>query len=72
MYVQALGDEQGEQLIATLRVYLLNSCNVGATADALGIHRHTVRSRIARVKQCAGFDLEDPLARAELVLVLAG
>ncbi|MFW8567770.1 PucR family transcriptional regulator [Corynebacterium propinquum] len=72
VYAQALGDEQAEQLIATLRVYLLNSCNVGATADALGIHRHTVRSRIARVKQCAGFDLEDPLARAELVLVLAG
>ena len=69
---QGIAGEQAEQLVITLRVYLLNSCNLGATADVLGVHRHTVRSRIARVQQLAGVDLEDPLTRAELVLVLAG
>lgn len=41
-------------------------------ASFLGVHRHTVRSRIARVQQLAGVDLEDPLTPAELVLVPAG
>ena len=70
VYAQGLAGEQAEQLVITLRVYLLNSCNLGATADVLGVHRHTVRSRIARVQQLAGVDLDDPLIRAELVLVL--
>lgn len=70
VYAQGLAGEQAEQLVMTLRVYLLNSCNLGATADVLGVHRHTVRSRIARVQQLAGVDLDDPLIRAELVLVL--
>ena len=72
VYAQGIAGEQAEQLVITLRVYLLNSCNLGATADVLGVHRHTVRSRIARVQELAGVDLEDPLTRAELVLVLAG
>lgn len=70
VYAQGIAGEQAEQLVITLRVYLLNSCNLGATAEVLGVHRHTVRSRIARVQQLAGVDLEDPLTRAELVLVL--
>lgn len=70
VYAQGIAGEQAEQLVITLRVYLLNSCNLGTTADVLGVHRHTVRSRIARVQQLAGVDLEDPLTRAELVLVL--
>jgi purine catabolism regulator len=33
------------------------------------VHRHTVRTRIARIAEACEVDLSDPVVRAELLLV---
>ena len=49
----------------TLAVFLQQGGQLGHTAEALGIHRHTARSRIARIQQLCGIDLSDPATFAE-------
>lgn len=39
-----------------------------AAANDLGIHRHTLRNRLARVEKALGVDLGSPTDRAELWL----
>ena len=39
--------EHGTALVETVRAWLENDCSHEATARALGVHRHTVRARIA-------------------------
>lgn len=54
-------DRQGRgELVKTVRAYLSTLGNHEATADALGVHRHTVRSRITRIAQLTGRDLAQP------------
>lgn len=54
-------DQSGRsELFKTVRTYLSTLGNHEATADALGVHRHTVRSRLARVSQLTGRDLARP------------
>lgn len=60
-------DRQGRgELVKTLRAYLSTLGNHEATADALGVHRHTVRSRMARIAQLTGRDLSQPEDYLEL------
>lgn len=47
-------------LIETVRAYVTALGNHEATAEALGVHRHTVRSRLARITQLTGRDLSRP------------
>jgi hypothetical protein len=50
-------DEQYRtDLLATLRAYLANNCNMNATAAAMLAHRHTVAYRLERIKQLSGLD----------------
>ena len=49
----------------TLAVFLQQGGQLGHTAEALGIHRHTARSRIARIQELCGIDLSDPATFAE-------
>lgn len=53
----------------TLATHLQRGAQVTATAEALGIHRHTVRSRLERISEICEVDLENPVTRAELLLV---
>lgn len=54
-------DQSGRsELFNTVRTYLSTLGNHEATAEALGVHRHTVRSRLARVMQLTGRDLSQP------------
>ncbi len=64
----------GTQLLATVRTWLDNDARIDAAAEALGIHRHTVRSRVAHAQALLGVDLSSFPARAELwaALVAAG
>lgn len=66
--------EQGSALVETLDAWLTNDCSHEATAHALGIHRHTVRARIALAERVIERDLSSFAARAELwaALRLAG
>jgi len=57
-------------LLASLRAYLAASGRWDAAAESLGVHRHTLRYRIARIRELLPGDLDDPDYRAELWLAL--
>lgn len=60
-------DEQEKtDLVATLRAWLDNDCSHEATARALGVHRHTVRTRLALAERVLARDLRSFATRAEL------
>ena len=46
------------------------SANVAVAAQRLGVHRHTLRHRVERAADVAGFDLDDASHRALLLLTL--
>jgi len=59
-------DAAGGQLEATLRAWLQHDARNDATAEALGVHRHTVRARVAQAGRLLGTDLSGFPARAEV------
>ncbi|KQX05835.1 hypothetical protein ASC59_14750 [Leifsonia sp. Root1293] len=58
--------ENGTALVATLRAWLENDAQFDAAAQALGVHRHTVRNRVGAAERVLGRDLSSFPARAEL------
>ncbi|GAA1782726.1 PucR family transcriptional regulator [Agromyces lapidis] len=56
----------GTSLVVTTRTWLERGGQFDATAQALGVHRHTVRSRIALAERLLGRDLSGFHARADL------
>lgn len=64
----AEADAAGAALTETL-VSWLRSGSKAATAEELGVHRHTVHDRLRRIARLCEVDLGDPVARAELLLV---
>ncbi|TQN30784.1 purine catabolism regulator [Haloactinospora alba] len=59
-----------ETLVRSLRAYLAAAGRWDTAAESLGVHRHTLRYRIARVRELLPGDLDDPDYRAELWLAL--
>jgi hypothetical protein len=57
-------------LLATARAWLARHGNWDATAAALGVHRNTVRNRVAVLSKLLGRPLDDPDARMELWFAL--
>ncbi|WLP92214.1 PucR family transcriptional regulator [Gordonia sp. NB41Y] len=64
--------DHGTDLHRSLLAFLEANGNWGVAAAALGVHRHTLRSRIERVAALLGTDLDDARARAELLLMMLG
>lgn len=62
---------QAEDLIGTVRAYIAANGQGEAAARALGVHRHTLRSRMRKAAELLGRDPDDPAARAELWIALA-
>lgn len=62
--------EDGAVLRATARAFLEHHGARQPTADALGVHRNTVRHRVARLEVLLGVHLDSPDDRAELWLAL--
>lgn len=60
----------GTDLVASLRAFLDANGHWESAASTLGVHRHTLRSRIARIESTIGVDLDDARVRAELLLAL--
>jgi len=58
------------ELIASLRAWLAHNGQWDPAAAALGVHRHTLRHRVAKVGQLLGRDLDAADTRAELWLAL--
>ncbi|MFE4458226.1 helix-turn-helix domain-containing protein, partial [Nocardia tengchongensis] len=60
----------GTDLIVSLRAYLEAHGQWETAATALGVHRHTLRSRVARIESILGCSLDQALVRAELLLAV--
>jgi len=54
------------ELTATLRAWLAHDARFDEAARTLGVHRHTVRARVARAEALLGRDLSSFAARADL------
>lgn len=62
--------DAGTSVLTDTLVTWLRTCSKAVTADRLGVHRHTVRERLNRIEEICEVDLEDPVTRAELLLVV--
>ncbi|WP_449280962.1 PucR family transcriptional regulator [Leucobacter sp.] len=60
----------GEELLRTLHTWLVERRSIEATAERMGVHRHTVRNRIQRIAQLTGHDLDGIDAQTQLWLAL--
>ncbi|TYK52304.1 PucR family transcriptional regulator [Actinomadura decatromicini] len=60
-----------EGLVETVQAYVAANGQGEAAARALGVHRHTLRSRMRRATEVLGRDPDDPAVRAELWIALA-
>ena len=56
----------GRDLEHSLRTWLAHDARIESAAEVLGIHRHTLRARIADASKLLGMDLSTFPARAEL------
>ncbi|HXH33449.1 MAG TPA: helix-turn-helix domain-containing protein [Plantibacter sp.] len=65
-----LEDGAHGELTETLRRYLVEDGSWGITAQALGIHRQTLRSRMGRIEELTGLSMADPDDRAAAWLAL--
>ncbi|MFE1169856.1 PucR family transcriptional regulator [Nocardiopsis sp. NPDC058789] len=65
-------DEQraAPELLASLRAYLAASGRWDTAAEQLGVHRHTLRYRMRRIRELLPGDLDDPDHRTELWIAL--
>ncbi|MDH6197009.1 purine catabolism regulator [Mycobacterium frederiksbergense] len=60
----------GDGLLVTLESYLRHNGHLEGAAAELGIHRHTMRNRVAKITQLTGQDLQSPDFRAQLLLAI--
>jgi DNA-binding PucR family transcriptional regulator len=54
------------ELVETLSTFLENNSDYNDTAQALGMHRSTVRYRVHRIRELTQLDLHDPDTRLNL------
>jgi purine catabolism regulator len=66
----AYDEAHGSTLVASLRTFLTHHGAWDPAAQRLGVHRHTLRHRVERAADVAGFDVDDATHRALLLLVL--
>ena len=62
--------DENKELIETLKAYLDCKMNYSHTAKKLYIHINTVRKRIEHINDRIHLDLEDPLNRLKLEILL--
>ncbi|MGZ6909158.1 MAG: PucR family transcriptional regulator, partial [Acidimicrobiia bacterium] len=53
-------ERKGSSLVVTLNRYLECGKSYAATADALSLHRNTLKYRLGRIREISGHDLSDP------------
>ena len=64
-------EERGSDLERTLLTYYACGASVSATAQALFLHRNSVRYRLDRVRALLGADIDHPRVSAMLLLAFA-
>ncbi|QKT07329.1 PucR family transcriptional regulator [Gordonia sp. X0973] len=60
----------GTDLVASLRAYLEGHGQWETAAAMIGVHRHTLRARIDRIRELLDVDLDSARVRAELLLAV--
>ncbi|MCC3314936.1 PucR family transcriptional regulator [Nocardia africana] len=68
--ITALDEGSKVDFAQTLRTFLAHNGQADASANMLGIHRHTLRYRMTRIADALARDLDDPTVRAELWFAL--
>jgi len=68
--LQQYDQDQRGDLLKTLTAYLQHGGNATRTADALYLHRNSMRYRLARIHALAGLDPDDPDDRLALQIAL--
>lgn len=63
--------ERGSNLAETLRAYYACGARVDKTADAIFLHRNSVRYRLDRVRSLLGLDIDRPHVIAALAVALS-
>lgn len=63
-------DDDSNNLIETLKVYIENNMNFSLTAKKLYIHINTVRNRIEKINNLFNIDLNDEISRLKLGILL--
>jgi PucR family transcriptional regulator, purine catabolism regulatory protein len=58
------------ELVETLRAFLRHHGRIGPVAAELGVHRNTVRNRVAELESLLGRSLDDPHVRVHAWLAL--
>lgn len=69
--LRAFDTAHGSELMTTLESYLNNNGSVAAVAEALTLHRNTVRYRLAQITELTGYDPAVTADRVQLWLALA-
>lgn len=69
--LRAFDSAHGAELMTTLESYLNNNGSVAAVAEALTLHRNTVRYRLAQITELTGYDPSVTADRVQLWLALA-
>ena len=69
--LRAFDAAHGSELMTTLESYLNNNGSVAAVAEALTLHRNTVRYRLAQITELTGYDPAVTADRVQLWLALA-
>jgi sugar diacid utilization regulator len=64
--------QKHSDLVETLSRYLESGCNHANAAQALIVHRNTLKYRLDRIREIAGCDLADPDTRFNLQLATRG
>lgn len=63
--------ERDGTLGATLRAYYANGASITKTAEAMFLHRNSVRYRLDRVRTALGIDIDHPENAAALLMAFA-
>lgn len=63
--------DRGSDLEKTLRAYYASGASVSKTAEALFLHRNSVRYRLDRVRALFGGDIDHPATSATLITAFA-
>ena len=69
-FLAPLHGPHGAELLVTLHAFLRHHGSLLGVADELGVHRNTVRNRLAQVERLLDISLDDPQARVNAWVAL--
>lgn len=65
-----LAEDVDRELLRTLSIYLESNMNYSITAKKLYLHINTVRNRIRHIEDLIDLELDDPITKLKLVILL--